>query len=356
MLRRRLSTGILRAAAPAPTAAPIAHHARSRSLASAVLLSSERNWKTETVVGLKAELKKRGLSQKGNKATLISRIESAETTSLLGPLPPFPTGARSLSTSSPAAFPPKKKTSSAAKEESHDVAPGVSTTDPALQVESQRTAAVHPDPVAPEQITVAPGLPESKSAAGSGSSDLRIPITTNAEDSGEIEQVIPLTPDNFASNSALPSSSSPSEAPKVLTVASASTHHAGGPVHGVHGNTDAYALEASELELPSFSGFTSSILNAPSAAWNALSFSLPKAEKKDYKYEKRALDDHERTGAWILAGVIGTGLLVGGPKKEKKSHGDVAHGVEAAASQVKGDAQWEKASGAGVVGHGSRKD
>ncbi|WVQ73090.1 hypothetical protein IAR50_002653 [Cryptococcus sp. DSM 104548] len=355
MIRRRLSTGLLRAAAPAaPTTTPIAHHVRSRSLASAVLLSSERNWKTETVVGLKAELKKRGLSQKGNKATLVARIESAETTSLLGPLPPFPTGARSLSTSSPAAFPPKKKSTSAPKEDGHDAAPGVSTTDPALEVQSQRTAAVHPDPVAPEQITVAPGLPESKSSDISASSDLRIPVTSNEKDTGEIEQVIPLTPDNFASNSALPSSSAPSTDPKVLTVASASTHHAGGPVHGTHAPTDAHTLEASEL--PSFEGFTSSIFNAPSAVWNALSFNLPQAEKKDYKYEKRALNEQERTGAWILAGVIGAGLLVGGPKKEKKKSGEVGHGVEAVATQVKGDAQWEKASGAGVVGHGSRKD
>jgi hypothetical protein len=40
---------------------------QSANLASAVLLNSQRNWKGETVVALKGELKKRGLSQTGNK-------------------------------------------------------------------------------------------------------------------------------------------------------------------------------------------------------------------------------------------------------------------------------------------------
>jgi len=40
---------------------------QSASLASGVLLGTQRNWKTETVVTLKAELKRRGLSQQGNK-------------------------------------------------------------------------------------------------------------------------------------------------------------------------------------------------------------------------------------------------------------------------------------------------
>lgn len=40
---------------------------QSASLASGVLLGTQRNWKSETVVTLKAELKRRGLSQQGNK-------------------------------------------------------------------------------------------------------------------------------------------------------------------------------------------------------------------------------------------------------------------------------------------------
>lgn len=97
MLRRRLSAGALRAAAQAqqPTAtqqtaalhsaasgalrsgsvtpasaaakATISTPQQSKSLASAVLLGTQRTWKTETVATLKAELKRRGLSQSGNK-------------------------------------------------------------------------------------------------------------------------------------------------------------------------------------------------------------------------------------------------------------------------------------------------
>ena len=73
MIRRKVSTGLLRAAksAPASNAAQAVSGSpmqqQSASLASAVLLNSQRNWKGETVVVLKGELKKRGLSQTGNK-------------------------------------------------------------------------------------------------------------------------------------------------------------------------------------------------------------------------------------------------------------------------------------------------
>lgn len=71
MLRRKLSAGLLRASASSTSlaattlpASPIQQQASG--LASAVLLNSQ-NWGKETVVNLKFELKKRGLSQVGNK-------------------------------------------------------------------------------------------------------------------------------------------------------------------------------------------------------------------------------------------------------------------------------------------------
>lgn len=82
MIRRKVSNGLLRAAtqvqsasgSAASTGASVAHavHAspmqqQTANLASSVLLSSQRNWKGETVNTLKSELKKRGLSQSGNK-------------------------------------------------------------------------------------------------------------------------------------------------------------------------------------------------------------------------------------------------------------------------------------------------
>jgi len=75
MLRRKISAGLLRTStstsslkAVALPASPIQQ--QNAGLASAVLLNSQQNWGRETVVTLKAELKKRGLSQNGNKYIL----------------------------------------------------------------------------------------------------------------------------------------------------------------------------------------------------------------------------------------------------------------------------------------------
>jgi len=79
MIRRKLSSGVLRATKSSSslrsTALAQAHASASvpaaqmqtAGLASATLLNSQRNWSKETVVTLKSELKKRGLSQTGNK-------------------------------------------------------------------------------------------------------------------------------------------------------------------------------------------------------------------------------------------------------------------------------------------------
>lgn len=88
---------------------------------------------------------------------------------------------------------------------------------------------------------------------------------------------------------------------------------------------------------------------------------VPKLEAKqeEYKPPSRGLNDEEKRGLWLLGGIVGLGLLFGGSKKapkDKHEHGKHAkHAAEAAGSVVKGDAEWAKASGAGVVGHGARK-
>ncbi|OWZ47132.1 hypothetical protein C356_02800 [Cryptococcus neoformans c45] len=364
MIRRRLSSGLLRAAAPSrpsPAAPP------ARTLASAVLLTSQTNWKTETVVTLKAELKKRGLSQQGNKATLVSRLESAETSSLLPPVPPIPSSVRSISSSTSfsrsgkLSDAPKASASSKDAEVDPSVAPGVSVTGPGLQVISQRTSAVNPDTVSSEQVTVAPGLPESKiGTEGAGETlDVRMPSARADE---EIDQVIPLIPDNFSAHS-YPSSASTD--PKVLTVASASTHPAGGPVHASHDQSDAHSLEIAAEKLsssvPSLESIATSMLCAPVAAWSSLGLQIPKVGvpqggSSEYKYNSRGLNQDEKRGAWILAGLIGAGLLLGGPKKDKASAAHEESHAETQAKRVVGDAKWAQASGAGVVGHGARKD
>ncbi|KAK8858625.1 hypothetical protein IAR55_002854 [Kwoniella newhampshirensis] len=386
MLRRKVSAGLLRATNPStnavtPLCPPSPTRPRARSLASAVLLSSQRNWKNETVVALKTELKKRGLSQQGNKATLVSRLESAETSSLLPPLPPFPNNARTLSTTAFRSQPPKKATKDSttaapgpATAVSADALESVTSTGP--QVSSQRTEALKPEPVAPEQVTVAPGLPNSKVAANQGGAKLDMSFPSVKADE-QIEQIIPLTPDNFSSNAALASSSAPAlpeAAAKVLTVASASTHLSGGPVHGTHSHTDSHTLEVAEdapdmlSSIPSLSSLAGSVLSAPASAWKATGLKfpeigLPKEGKgSEYEYDGKGLNDEEKRGAWVLAGVVGLGLFLGGgsrksgAKKGKESGPGVGDLMEEGKKMMKGDAAWEKASGAGVVGHGSRKD
>lgn len=83
----------------------------------------------------------------------------------------------------------------------------------------------------------------------------------------------------------------------------------------------------------------------------------------EYQKTSEKLNDEERKGAWVLGGVVGLGLLIGGPGREKKGKkggkGVLEKGKEmvgAGGGGVQGDQEWEKASGAGVVGHGARKE
>ena len=160
-------------------------------------------------------------------------------------------------------------------------------------------------------------------------------------------------------------------------MASASTHHEGGPTHAVHDAADPHVVESAEEQASevgaSVNGLLSSALAAPARAWKSSnleatlpSIGAPRGEYKpqDYKASDRPLDSNERKGVWALAGVLGLGLFAGGfgGKKDKANKGD--HGKDGksggkgkgGAKGVSGDANWEKASGAEIVGHGSRKE
>ena len=117
--------------------------------------------------------------------------------------------------------------------------------------------------------------------------------------------------------------------PKVMTVASASTHPAGGPQHAVHEPSDSHSQDiASESKddgpapTPSFS----SLLSAPGRAWKATGLSeslpevgMPKGGKSgEYRRPDRGLNDEEKRGRWVLGGIIGLGFLLGGSGKRGK--------------------------------------
>lgn len=170
-----------------------------------------------------------------------------------------------------------------------------------------------------------------------------------------------------------------------MTVASASTHLSGGPVSAVHESTDSSTQDAQEKKSkdnsgsdePSFEGAGKAL----ASAFNSLTgvgkttseftrvfipeIHLPKSSGGggEYKPPKGGLDHEERRGLWVLGGIVGLGLVLGGSgKREKNGSGlgdkigeavDAAKGVKGG---PKGDKEWEKASGAEIVGHGARKE
>lgn len=171
-----------------------------------------------------------------------------------------------------------------------------------------------------------------------------------------------------------------------MTVASASTHLSGGPVSAVHESGDSSTMDAqadAEGNLPaSFEGAGTALASAVNSfagmSRTAGEFSrvllpeikLPKPsggkKEEEYKAPKEGLNQDERKGLWVLGGIVGLGLLLGGGSsgasatakaKAKEAAAKAKNAVKGkGASGPKGDADWEKASGAGVVGHGSRKE
>lgn len=108
-----------------------------------------------------------------------------------------------------------------------------------------------------------------------------------------------------------------------MTVASAATHPAGGPVSPAQPVTDSYALEwddVSALQLESAA--VSAAAAAAAAVSDLVEINLPPAvNEREAKYiaDSSPLTEHERNGAWLLAGGIAGVFLVGGIAS-KKSH------------------------------------
>jgi F0F1-type ATP synthase membrane subunit c/vacuolar-type H+-ATPase subunit K len=116
-------------------------------------------------------------------------------------------------------------------------------------------------------------------------------------------------------------------------------------------------------DLPSLGSAINTALAAPGKAWSTAGLSkslipeigLPKGgAKEEYKLPNKGLGPDEKRGVYILAGIVGLGFLVGGSGKGKVAE-KAEHAVKSERG-VKGDARWAKASGAGIVGHGVRKD
>ncbi|GMK53940.1 hypothetical protein CspeluHIS016_0105260 [Cutaneotrichosporon spelunceum] len=246
MLRRRLSAGALRAQAhlhtQTPAASPkarvtpaaaaakatISPSAHSKSLGSVVLLNTQRNWKGEKVVTLKAELKKRGLTQTGNKATLVSRLESADKTGLAPPVPPLSRAQ-------------KRAYASGSKNDRDDIPPVMKAFEdmtvnapPGGEVSSfSRQTSEDKSDLSAEEQTSAPGLPSGKKTGPVPQEfTIHFPDPQKVKDTS---QTIPTMPDFLGKSSSSGKESDKDDnfgLPNVSTVAPTSTHPDGGPVHG----------------------------------------------------------------------------------------------------------------------------
>ena len=222
------------------------------------------------------------------------------------------------------------------------------TTSTGPEIHTQRNEAAKPEIPSAETVGAAPGLPATR-VAGAQALDVKMP---RQAESSEMEQVIvstlyehalgagtysqPLEPDNFRSNPHLPSEPQHSDTPaKIMTVASASTHPAGGPSHSLHSTADSTALESESegesapkiplAEMPSLVELAGSFGRGTARAMNAMAGLVPvvampkQSGDGTYKKVERPMNTDERTGLYVLGGVLGFGLIFGGPGRKKRT-------------------------------------
>lgn len=314
---------------------------RARTLVSSVLLSrSAKDWQSEPVSKLKDELKKRGLASSGNKNVLITRLVQADHTRELASL----SSTRDAAALVVPPVPPLPKTTPPTPTKARTV----STT---ARVHAL-VANVERDKFSPRPFAYAVQIPAAE---------------PEPEEPGPI---IPFLADNFASKAS--ESASPhqepttaSDLPKVLTVASASTHLSGGPIHNVFETADAHAQElgaeakeaaqaaaqkvasgdaagvwsnvketigwdkvfGSELE----GKVTGAVKQSAAVTQEAIQnlpdvkeyVGIPEVKEEDNKKERmRDMTPEESTGLWAMGGILAGGWLMGSlfaPRKSKKA-------------------------------------
>jgi hypothetical protein len=216
-----------------------------------------------------------------------------------------------------------------------------------LDIETPRLA--KPAPVTSATIVSAPGLPIKPQTIGKAFFDVKFPDPTPIR---EIPQTIvsaprvvyflsdiqPTVPDNFTVRSK-PTTPQVPKAPKVVTVASAATHPAGGPTSPDLAVGDSYALEwddtaALKVDTP-LAQVESAVSAATEAVSNLVEINLPpapSAKQSAYVANTEPLSGDERRGAWVLVGGIAA-VLFGGSlvnkadqkayeKEEKKANKD----------------------------------
>ncbi|THH05769.1 hypothetical protein EW145_g4560 [Phellinidium pouzarii] len=255
-------------------------HSR-RTLVSTVLLSS-KTYEEKTIAELRAELRKRGLSASGNKATLITRILQED--------------ARSAAE---APTPSQNQSQSQSQSQTRTV----STSAPSRA-----------EPVA----TPTPSAPLSPSAP-LYSLPIKLPDVSQAPP--EMPIAIPFLPDNWNSSAvrAQEQKNAPTSdpaAPKIVLAASASTHPAGGPTHYLsslsENSLSDFSSSSTSAPPKKFDGLIGDVLDdlgiphdvfspSKSSAGEAASESLGSVRSR---IQSRPLDADEKRGVYVLLGLL----------------------------------------------------
>ncbi|KAI0721050.1 hypothetical protein C8T65DRAFT_632062 [Cerioporus squamosus] len=258
---------------------PLRHAVASqrRSFVSTVLLT--KAWENETVVELRKEARKRGLSSTGNKATLIMRLQHDEKQKSFAPEP----------------------------------------TSTAPQVRRASTSTETPTEVPGVPSTAEPNYPKY---------NLDIKIPEAAEPEVEAPVPIPFFPDSWESSKlkheSVPAQSAPSTGPKVVVVAGEATHPGGGPSHNLYSPSSSSSPSSAPRPAPKtavgqlLAGMADD-LGVPTT------FKLPGAADGQYdvaaktetsgaqeKTYSRKLDGDEKKGLWVLLGVFAGSWIAAG--------------------------------------------
>ncbi|OJA08167.1 hypothetical protein AZE42_03592 [Rhizopogon vesiculosus] len=266
---------------------------KHRNFVSTVLLS--RTWEHETAVTLRQEAKNRGLSTKGNKSILISRIQEYEESRAVP-------SSQSVTLETPAA---SRKASSSA------TAP--QATSPGIPPASQRaSASVTPDFFSiklPDLSQDCPGAP------------VQVPFLPYFRDSSSLK---PEPTELFL--------------PKLHVVSGTATHPDGGPIYNLEKPHEVEDIEqsasephsepagehgffrdlADDLVLPQTFRVSQVVSNAVHAV---------KEPGTNMRVESRPLNDAETKGVWVLLGLLAGSWIIGG-WVNRAPPADEVHGME----------------------------
>ncbi|KAH7889216.1 hypothetical protein F5I97DRAFT_485600 [Phlebopus sp. FC_14] len=292
--------------------------AQHRSFVSTVLLS--RTWENETVVELRKEARNRGLSTKGNKSTLITRIREYEVKKV-APTSENPsvastreTPAASRRASTQAANAPTTTSSSAPKAASPGIPPSA----------EPRSGSIAPDFLCVKLPDLSQSTPETP---------VQVPYLPDFWDSARLKPKTAPTDEP--------------ELPKLHVVSGPSTHPYGGPTYNLEKDQEADAVAST---VPSADEAPKGEPKQTGTGIGMLSFwrevaddiGLPRtirwtpaqtnpSSEQQHTYS-RPLNEQERRGLYVLLGLVVGSWVVGGvvnrsprPPVEEEEHARAEH-------------------------------